>query len=47
MYNKRSGLRRKEPEKPVEEVVYEDMQRSCDTSPVFLTINPAYGPVGQ
>ena len=48
MYNKRSGLTRKEPIKPVKQVVYEDIHNSGDTtSPVFLTTNPAYGPVGQ
>ena len=47
MYIKRSGLIRKEPEKPVEQVVYEEVHNSGDTNPVFLTTNPAYGPVGQ
>ena len=47
MYIERSGLTSKEPVKPVEQVVYEDMHSPDDTSPVFLTTNPAYGPVGQ
>ena len=47
MYNKRSGLTRKEPVKPVEQVVYEDIHSSGDTNPVCFTTNPAYGPVGQ
>ena len=47
VYNKKSGQTRKEPVKPVEQVVYEDIHNSGDTSPVFLSTNPAYGPVGQ
>ena len=47
VYNKRSGLTRKESVKPVEQVVYEDIHNSDDTNPVFLSTNPAYGPVGQ
>ena len=47
VYIKRSKLTRKEPVKPVEQVVYEDVHNSGDISPVPLTTNPAYGPIGQ
>ena len=47
MYNKRNGITRKEPVKPVEQVMYEYVHSSDDTNPVSLTTNPAYGPVGQ
>ena len=47
MYNKRSGLTRKEVVKPFEQVVYEEVLNSDSTSPVPLTTNPAYGPIGQ
>ena len=38
---------KKEPVKPVEQVVYEEAHNSDNNSPVSLTINPAYGRVGQ
>ena len=47
VYIKFSGLTRKEPVKPVEEDMYEEVRKSDSTSPVPLTTNPAYGPVGQ
>ena len=47
MYNKRTGLTRKEPVKPFEQVVYEEVRNSDSTSPVLFTTNPAYGPIGQ
>ena len=47
VYNKRSGLTRKEPVKPVEQIVYEEVQNPDIISPVPLITNPAYGPVGQ
>ena len=47
MYIKRSGLTRKEPVKPVEQDVYEEIQNPDAISPVPLTDNPAYGPIGQ
>ena len=47
MYIKRSGLTRKEPVKPVEQVVYEDVQNPGINNPVLLTTDPAYGPIGQ
>ena len=42
----RSGLTRKEPVKPVEQDLYEEVQNSDIISPVPLTTNPAYGPIG-
>ena len=47
MYIKRSGLSRKDPVQPVEQDMYEVVHNSGDISPVPLTANPAYGPVGQ
>ena len=47
VYIRCSGLARKEPFKPVEEDVYEEVRKTDSTSPVPLTANPAYGPVGQ
>ena len=47
MYIKRSGLTRKEPVKLVEQVVYEEVQNLAIISPLPLTINPAYGHIGQ
>ena len=47
VYIKRSGLSRKEPVQPVEQDVYEEVQNPDVISPVSLTTNPAYGPIGQ
>ena len=47
VYNKRPGLARKEPVKPVEQDMYEEVQNPDIIGPVPLTTNPAYGPIGQ
>ena len=47
VYIKRSGLTRKEPVKPVEQGMYEEVQNPGIISPVPLTTNPAYEPIGQ
>ena len=47
VYIKRSGLSRKEPVQQVEQDVYEEVQNPDVISPVPLTTNPAYGPIGQ
>ena len=47
VYIKRTGLTRKEPVQPVEQDVYEEVQNPDVISPVPLTDNPAYGPIGQ
>ena len=43
LYNKRSGLIRKKPVKPVEQDVYEEVQTPDVISPVPLATNPVYG----
>ena len=47
MYNKRVGLTRKEPVKPVEQGVYEEIQNPDVISAVYLTTNPVYELVDQ
>ena len=47
VYIKRTGLTIKEPVKPVEQDVYEEVQNPTVISPVVLTTNPAYGPIKQ
>ena len=47
VYIKRTELTRKEPVQPVEQDVYEEVQNPDAISPVPLTDNPAYGPIGQ
>ena len=47
VYIKRSELTRKEPVKPVEQSVYEEVKNPDVISPVPLATNPAYGLVGQ
>ena len=47
VYNKRVGLRRKEPVKPVEQDVYEEIQTPDVITTVPLNTNLAYGLVGQ
>ena len=47
MYIKRTGLRRKEPVKPIEQDMYEEVQSPDVISPVVLTTNPVYGPIRQ
>ena len=47
VYNKRIGSTRKGLVKPVEQVVYEEVKNPDIISPVPLTTNPAYGPIGQ
>ena len=47
VYIKRSRLTRKEPVKPVEQVVYKEVQNPDIISPVSLTTNPAYRHTGQ
>ena len=44
---KRTGLAKNKPVKPVKQVVYEEVQNPDIIVPVPLTINPAYGPIGQ
>ena len=46
-YKKRVGLTRKEPVKPIEQDVYEEVQNLDIISPVHLTTNPAYELVDQ
>ena len=49
MHIKRTGLTRKEPVKPVEQVVYDEVHNSDSISSLYycLTTNTAYGPVVQ
>ena len=47
MYNKRVDVTRKEPVKPVEQDVYEEIQNPDLISAVYLTTNPAYELVDQ
>ena len=47
VYIRRVSLIKKEPVKSVEQVVYDEVHNSDNNSPVLLTSNPAYGPVGQ
>ena len=47
MYIKRSGLTRKIPVKPIEELLYEEVKNPNVINPVPFAANPAYGLVGQ